>query len=82
MSGTPLRRWLRSPLAWLGLIGFALGYFLLGLAGLQIQSAQTGVSPVWPASGLAFAVAFLYGPRYLLAIFPAMLGLAGWVGLP
>ena len=58
------------------------GYFLLGLAGLQLQSAQTGVTPLWPASGLAFAMVYWFGLGLLLAILPAMWILAWVVDVP
>ncbi|MCB1787452.1 MAG: diguanylate cyclase [Gammaproteobacteria bacterium] len=61
---------------------FIVGYYLLGIAGLQLQSAQTGVTPLWPASGFALAMAYWYGMRFLLAILPAMLALAWQVDLP
>ncbi len=58
------------------------GYYLLGMAGLQLQSAQTGISPVWPASGFAFAMVYWFGWSLLAAILPAML-LLGWqLGVP
>ena len=58
------------------------GYFLLGIAGLQLQSAQTGVTPVWPASGFAFAMVYWFGLGQVVAILPAML-LLGWLlGVP
>ena len=61
---------------------FIAGYFVLGMAGLQMQSAQTGVTPVWPASGFAFAMVYWFGLGHAVAIPPAMLAL-GWVlGLP
>ena len=61
---------------------FVAGYFLLGMAGVQLQSAQTGVTPIWPASGFAFAMVYWFGSRQLIAILPAMLML-GWVlGVP
>lgn len=61
---------------------FLAGYFLLGIAGLQLQSAQTGITPVWPASGFAFAMVYWFGLTQTLAILPAMLAL-GWVlGVP
>ena len=52
------------------------GYVLLGMAGLQLQSSQSGVTPVWPASGLAFAMAYWFGLGQLIALPPAMLVLA------
>lgn len=58
------------------------GYFVLGLVGLQLQSAQTGVTPVWPASGFAFAMVYWFGLWNVLAILPAMLGLAVVLGIP
>lgn len=58
------------------------GYFLLGIAGLQLQSAQTGLTPVWPASGFAFAMVYWFGIRHVAAIVPAMLLLAWVLGLP
>ncbi len=75
-------RWMSSPRAWLQLAGFVVGYTLLGMLGLMLQTAQSGVTPIWPASGFAFAVAFRFGRRYLLGIFPAMLLLALWAGVP
>lgn len=76
-----LVRWMSSPRAWLQLAGFVAGYTLLGMLGLMLQTAQSGVTPIWPASGFAFAVAFRFGSRYLLGIFPAMLVLALWAGV-
>jgi len=61
---------------------FVAGYFLLGMAGLQLQSAQTGVTPVWPASGFALAMVYWFGLGQVIALLPAML-LLGWVlGVP
>lgn len=61
---------------------FVVGYFLLGMAGLQLQSAQAGVTPVWPASGLALAMVYWFGLGHVIAILPAMLALAWTLGLP
>ncbi len=60
---------------------FAFGYFLFGLAGLQMQSAQAGVTPVWPASGFAFAMVYWFGLRQAVALLPAMLALGWLLGL-
>jgi len=61
---------------------FVVGYFLLGMAGLQLQSVQTGVTPVWPASGFALAMVYWFGLGQVIALLPAML-LLGWVlGVP
>jgi diguanylate cyclase (GGDEF)-like protein len=63
-------------------LSFLAGYFVLGMAGLQLQSAQTGITPVWPASGFAFAMVYWFGLAQVIAILPAMLAL-GWVlGVP
>ena len=40
------------------------------------------MTPVWPASGLAFFIAFRYGMPYLLGILPAMLLLSWYAGVP
>lgn len=66
----------------LAFFGLIVGYVVLGLAGLQLQSSQTGVTPVWPASGLAFVTAYVFGLYQLLALLPAMLTLAWIVGIP
>ena len=63
-------------------LAFLSGYFLLGMAGLQLQSAQTGVTPVWPASGFAFAMVYWFGVAQVAAIVPAMLALGWLVGVP
>jgi len=61
---------------------FVAGYVLLGIAGLQLQSTQTGVTPVWPASGFALAMVYWFGLGQVVALLPAML-LLGWVlGVP
>lgn len=61
---------------------FVAGYFLLGAAGLQLQSVQTGVTPVWPASGFALAMVYWFGLGQVLAILPAMLALGWMLGVP
>ncbi len=61
------------------LLGIA--YFLAGSAGLVLQSSQPGVSPLWPASGVAFAVLYLFGVRYWPGIVLGMLGLAAYTGV-
>lgn len=48
---------------------FGLGYFLLGELGLLINSGFPGVTPFWPASGLALLIFILYGPRHWPGIF-------------
>ncbi len=75
----------RSHAVGIQLIAFLcliVGYVLLGLAGLQLQSSQSGVTPVWPASGFAFAMAYWFGLRQLVALLPAMLVLSWFVGIP
>ncbi len=58
------------------------GYYLLGMAAMSLQSPQSGVTPIWPASGLAFAICYWAGLRYSLAILPAMLLLALSLHIP
>lgn len=40
---------------------FALGflYFLFGELGLLVQSSQSGLTLIWPPSGIAFAILYL-----------------------
>ncbi len=74
------------PIAWRqqipAFVVFVAGYFLLGVAGLELQSAQTGVTPLWPASGFALAMVYWFGPGQALAIVPAMLLLGAMLGVP
>lgn len=63
-------------------VALVIGYFLLGMAGLQLQSAQTGVTPLWPASGFAFAMVYWFGLRLAFAVLPAMWILAWVVDVP
>ena len=70
------RFYLPEQLAWPGslksaviILAFGLAYFLLGEVGLAIDSGYDGVTPFWPASGLALLVFLLYGPRYWPGIF-------------
>jgi PAS domain S-box-containing protein len=49
----------------------ALGYFLPGVAGLQLGVLQGYASPLFPAAGWALAALLVYGPRVLPAV---------WVG--
>lgn len=43
---------------------------------------QTGVTPVWPASGFALAMVYWFGPGQVFAIVPAMLLLGWMLGIP
>jgi signal transduction histidine kinase/CHASE1-domain containing sensor protein/integral membrane sensor domain MASE1 len=52
----------------------ALAYYALAKLGLQFFSRELGVSPVWPASGLAVALIRLFGVRMWPAIFIGALG--------
>ena len=57
----------------------ALAYFALAKLGFRFSSAELGVSPVWPASGLAVALIRLGGRRMWPAVFigalaPSILG--------
>jgi diguanylate cyclase (GGDEF)-like protein len=59
------------------LLIFSLLYFITGELGLLLQSEQTGLTLVWPASGLAFVLLFRFGkklwPGIILGMF--LLGL-------
>jgi diguanylate cyclase (GGDEF)-like protein len=61
---------------------FILSYALVGFAGITLQSAQAGVTPVWPASGIAFGLCYWFGLRYALLIAPSMLALGLIVDVP
>ena len=65
-----------------GCILLGVAYFSGGTAGILLQSEQPGVSPLWPPSGIAFAVLYLYGYRFWPGILLGMLGLAAYVGAP
>jgi signal transduction histidine kinase/CHASE1-domain containing sensor protein len=54
---------------WMAVVLGALGYFALAKLGLRFASPDLGVSPVWPASGLAVALVRLFGRRMWPAIF-------------
>ncbi|RDH86096.1 MAG: hypothetical protein DIZ80_01100 [endosymbiont of Galathealinum brachiosum] len=61
---------------------FSLLFFLMGVSGLQLQSAQTGVSSIWPASGLTFACLLIFGFRLWPGVLAGMLLLGFYTGLP
>ena len=63
-------------------VGFIFIYAVVGFAGITLQSAQTGVTPVWPASGIAFGLCYWFGLRYALMIVPSMLVLGLTLGVP
>lgn len=44
-------------------LAFALVYFVTGQIGLLIQTGHTGVTPVWPPSGIAMFAFIIWGPR-------------------
>src|SRR5690349_22578933 len=54
---------------WMAVALGALGYYALAKLALQFASPELGVSPVWPASGLAVALIRLFGLRLWPAIF-------------
>lgn len=64
------------------IILFSLAFCLLGILGLQLQSTQTGVTPVWPASGLTFACLLLFGFRLWPGVIIGMVLLSYYTGLP
>jgi signal transduction histidine kinase/CHASE1-domain containing sensor protein len=59
----------RSLPYWMAVGLGALAYYALAKLGLQFFSPTLGVSPVWPASGLAVALIRLFGRRMWPAIF-------------
>lgn len=61
---------------------FACCYFLTGLAGLELQSGQSGLTPVWPASGVAIAVMMRFGSQLWPGVVLGMLALAIYTGMP
>src|SRR5262245_30290814 len=59
----------RSLPYWMAVILGALGYYALAKLGLQFYSADVGVSPIWPASGLGVALIRMFGPRMWPVVF-------------
>ncbi|MBT2970920.1 MAG: hypothetical protein B6D72_03360 [gamma proteobacterium symbiont of Ctena orbiculata] len=59
-----------------GTISLGILYYLFGQFGLLIQSSQSGLTLIWPASGIAFAVLYLYRIKLWPGIFLGMFFLA------
>lgn len=57
-------------------------YFVTGLVSLAAESAQSGVTPIWLPSGIAFAAFFIFGVRLWPGIFLGMYLIALTVGIP
>ncbi len=59
--------------SWMGLaalnVVLACIYFLLAKLGLTLATINQSVSPVWPATGFAFSIVYLFGFRTLPAVF-------------
>jgi len=60
----------------------SIAYYIAGLVGIEMQSAQTGISPFWPASGITLAAFIVYGIRLWPGIYIAMGMLAFYLGIP
>ena len=58
------------------ILGLTIAYFLAGMLGLEIQSAQTGITPFWTASGIVLAAFIIYGIELWPAVFVGMAALA------
>ncbi len=65
-----------------GILLLSLAYYLAGLVGIQLQSTQAGITPFWPASGIAIGAFILFGIHLWPAIFIAMFFLALTMGVP
>ena len=65
-----VRSMVKSPIE---LIAVGLAYFVLAKAGLALASINPSATPIWPPTGLALAVAILWGYRAWPAIFLAAL---------
>jgi signal transduction histidine kinase/integral membrane sensor domain MASE1 len=50
-------------------ISFVLIYYIAARGSLTLAFENSNATPIWPPSGLAIALIFLYGKRYLGAIF-------------
>jgi PAS domain S-box-containing protein len=73
--GRGQRRQQWQGLGFHALLAYAVSYFsylVTGWIGLQL-ALGSGVSPVWPASGIALAMIFFFGPQVSIAIFAASL---------
>ncbi|MCU7852839.1 MAG: diguanylate cyclase [Candidatus Thiodiazotropha sp. (ex Monitilora ramsayi)] len=66
------------------LYSLALGclYYLTGVISLTAQSAQTGITPLWLPSGVAFAAFFIFGIRHWPGVFFGMCLISLDAGIP
>ncbi len=64
------------------LIILTLLYFLAGIIGLAVQTHPSGITPIWPASGIAFAALYIYGLRLWPAIMLGMVSLSFYAEVP
>ncbi|MET0105141.1 MAG: diguanylate cyclase [Sedimenticola sp.] len=60
----------------------ALLYFFTGLFSLAAESAQSGITPIWLPSGVAFAAFYFFGIRLWPGVFLGMYLIALSVGIP
>ena len=65
-----------------GLLGFTAVYFLLDQIGLFLQGAYGGLTPLWPASGLALALLWRGGLRWWPVVAIGEAAIAVWLGQP
>ena len=56
-----------------------LGYFLSGVAGLQLGVLQGYASPLFPAAGWALAALLVFGPRVLPAVWIGRFSPTWWL---
>jgi diguanylate cyclase (GGDEF)-like protein len=66
----------------LQLLLLTLLYFLTGIIGLAVQTVPSGITPIWPASGIAFAALYIYGLRLWPAIILGMVSLSFYADVP
>ena len=57
-------------------------YFVSGMAGLMVESAVQGITPIWPPSGIAITAVLLFGYRLLPSIVLGMVLLGLSVEMP
>lgn len=61
---------------------FSAAYYIAGELGLMIDTGQTGVTPLWPPSGIALFVLLVYGVRFWPSIIFGIFLLAKMHDLP